>query len=163
MTLDIILGIFIAFLAIRGWRRGLIGEIVETIGVFAAVIATVRLYPKLEDMFGLTSPWSRIVIAAIVFVAIMLALTYIGKGIRKLLEKASLGTVEKSLGLLFGALKAGLIVAILSAVLLRAGDDGKKIVSESMVASANMRLFAWITNILPDEWEEKVDKALPGI
>lgn len=160
MTLDIILGIFIAFLAFRGWRKGLVGEVVETVGVFVAVLATVRLYPKLEDMFGLTSPWSRIIMAAIIFVAIMLILTLIGKGIRKLLEKASLGTVEKTLGLLFGAFKACLIVAVLSAVLLRAGDDGKRIVSESLVARTNIQLFAWIGNFLPDEWEAKLDEAL---
>lgn len=163
MTLNIILGIFIAFLAIRGWRKGLIGEIVATAGVFVAVLATVRVYPKLEDLFGLESPWGRIFVAAIIFIGIMIVLTLIGKGLRALMEKASLGTAEKTLGFLFGAIKAGLIIAVLSAVLLRAGADGKKIVSESLLTRTNMRVFAWITNVLPDEWGDKVDAALPDM
>ncbi|HWO56636.1 MAG TPA: CvpA family protein [bacterium] len=163
MTLDIILGIVIVFFAWRGWRKGLIGEVVETVGVVVAILVTARLYPKLEDALGLTSPWSWIVIAAVIFVAIMIILTLLGKGLRKLLEKASLGPVEKTLGLLFGAFKAGLIFAVLSAVLLRAGDDGKKIVSDSLVARSNLKLFAWVTTLLPEEWEKKVDSVLPEI
>jgi hypothetical protein len=53
-----------------------------------------------------------------------------------------------------------LIVAVLSAVLLRAGADGKKIVSDSLVARTNIQLFSWIGNFLPDEWEAKLDEAL---
>lgn len=154
------LGLFLAFLAWRGWRRGLIGEVVETVGVFVAILVTVRLYPRVEDVIGLESPWSRIIIAALVFVAIMVVLTLIGKGIRKLLERASLGPIEKSLGLVFGLFKGCLIVAVLTAVLLRAGEDGKKVVSESLVARTNIQLFSWIGNFLPDEWEEKLDEAL---
>jgi uncharacterized membrane protein required for colicin V production len=111
-------------------------------------------------MFGLTSPWSRIIIAALVFVAIMIVLTLIGKGIRKLMEKASLGTIEKLLGLAFGIFKAGLIIAVLTAVLLRAGHDGQTIIEQSLVARTNIQLFSWIANFLPDEWEAKVDEAL---
>lgn len=160
MAIDIALGLFIAFLAWRGWRKGLIGELVETVGVVVAVIATVRLYPYIEGTLGLASPWSRIIVAAIIFVAIMIMLTLIGKGIRKLCENASLGTIEKFLGLAFGVFKAGLIIAVLSAVLLRGGRDGQLIVEQSLVARTDIQLFAWIGNFLPDEWEAKVDEAL---
>jgi membrane protein required for colicin V production len=160
MTIDIILTIFIAFLAYRGWRRGLIGEIVETVGVFVSIFAAWRFYPELEELLGLTSPWSRIVAAAAMFIVVMVVLTLIGKGLRELIKKAKLGTVFKALGLLFGALKAGLVIAALSAVLLRAGTFGENIVFESVVARNNLHVFAWISPLLPDEWEARVDAAL---
>jgi uncharacterized membrane protein required for colicin V production len=94
------------------------------------------------------------------FIVVMVALTYIGKGLRALITKAKLRTVFKALGLLFGAFKAGLVIAALSAVLLWLGSRGQSIVFESVIARNNLHVFAWISNILPDEWEAKVDAAL---
>jgi membrane protein required for colicin V production len=160
MTIDIVLTIFIAFLAYRGWRKGLVGEIVETVGVFVSIVATLRFYPKLEELLGLTSAWSRVVVAAVMFIVVMIVLGIIGHVLRSLITKVHLGKVEKLLGMLFGAFKAGLVIAALSAVLLRAGTYGQNIVSESVVAHNNLHVFAWIANVLPDEWGAKVDAAL---
>ena len=91
---------------------------------------------------------------------VLVVLTLIGKGLRELIKKAKLGTVFKALGFVFGALKAGLVIAALSAVLLRAGTFGENIVFESVVARNNLHVFAWMSSILPDEWEARVDAAL---
>jgi uncharacterized membrane protein required for colicin V production len=80
--------------------------------------------------------------------------------LRALIQKAHLGIVLKVLGLVFGLLKAGLIIAVLSAILLRAGSPGQSIVMNSVVARNNLVVYAWIANILPDEWEGRVDAAL---
>lgn len=160
MFLNIAIAILVVWLGIRGWRRGLVGEIIETIGVIAALLATVRLYPMLEDALGLASTWGRIIAAALIFLAIMLILTLIGKGLRKLFEHLSLRPFEKTLGMIFGAAKAGLISAVLCAVLLRAGPQGKEMIENSILARTNLVLFSWVANFLPDEWEKKVDDAL---
>ncbi len=160
MTIDIVLTVFIAFLAYRGWRKGLIGEIVETVGVFVSIVATLRYYPELEELLGLSSAWSRVVAAAVIFIAVMIVLGIIGHVLRSLITKAHLGTVEKLLGMLFGAFKAGLVIAALSAILLRVGTYGQNVVFDSVVARNNLHVFAWIANVLPEEWEAKVDAAL---
>ena len=160
MGIDIAIALLAVFLAIRGWRRGLTGEIVETIGVIVAVLLTVRIYPKLEGLLNLSSAWGRLVAAALVFLALMLVFTMVGKGLHKLFEKLSLGPVEKTLGLLFGLFKAGVIVAVLCAVLLRAGGDGKAIIDKSMLATLDLKLFSWVANFLPGDWQGKVNDAL---
>ncbi len=160
MGIDIAIALLAVFLAIRGWRRGLTGEIVETIGVIVAVLLTVRVYPKLEGLLNLESAWGRLVAAALVFLGLMLLFTMVGKGLHKLFEKLSLGPVEKMLGLLFGLFKAGVIVAVLCAVILRAGSDGKAIIDKSMLASIDLKLFSWVANFLPGDWQSKVNDAL---
>ena len=40
------------------------------------------------------------------------------------------------------------------------GTFGENIVFESVVARNNLHVFAWMSSILPDEWEARVDAAL---
>jgi membrane protein required for colicin V production len=160
MVLDLILFLFVAILGYLGWRRGLLGEIVEVAGVFIAVVVIFRIFPVIESVLGLSAIWSRILVAAIVFLGVFVGLKLAARGLRTLIQKAHLGVVLQLLGLVFGVLKAGLIIAVLSAVLLRAGTPGQSIVMNSVVARNNLVVFAWIANILPDEWEARVDAAL---
>jgi hypothetical protein len=37
---------------------------------------------------------------------------------------------------------------------------GRDIVYSSAIASTNLHVFAWVANMLPPEWEAKVDAAL---
>lgn len=160
MLFNLILLVLILFLAIRGWRRGLVGEVVETVGLFVSILVVVRLYPTLEGLFGVESIWSAILLAVGALVVVMIVLHFLVRAVHSLLKKAKLGVVEKVLGLLFGLFKAGLIIAVVCAVLLRLGTAGRTAVSESVVARSTIQVFAWISAVLPDEWESTVDKAL---
>ncbi len=160
MMLNLIFGIVILFLAGRGWRRGLIGEIVETVGLFGSILIVVRMWPAMEEMFGVHTIWSAILLAIGSLFVAMIILHFIVRAIHSILKKAKLGVVEKVLGLILGLLKAGLIISVVCAVLLRLGSVGQKAVSQSVVARTTIQAFAWISTVLPDEWEAKVDSAL---
>jgi len=160
MMLNLILGVLILFLAGRGWRRGLIGEVVETVGLFVSILVVVRFYPELEALFGVHTIWSAIILAIGSLFVAMIVLHFIVRAVHSLLKKAKLGVIEKVLGMLLGLLKAGLIVAVVCAVLLRLGSVGQTAISQSVVARSTIQAFAWISTVLPDEWAAKVDSAL---
>ncbi len=116
-VVDIVLGIFIAVLAIRGLIRGLIKEVFGLAALVGGVI--------LSDMFGKQFGnviYHHITVSAtvayvsaffIVFIVVYLGFLLVGYVLSSLIKAIQLGWLDRVFGLAFGALKAFLMIAIL--------------------------------------------------
>lgn len=116
-VVDIVLGIFISVLAIRGLIRGLIKEIFG----FAALVGGVILSDMLGKQFGnviyhhitVSTPVAYVSAFFIVFIIVYLGFLLVGYVLSNLIKAIQLGWLDRIFGLAFGALKAFLMIAVL--------------------------------------------------
>ncbi len=117
---DIVVIVVVSFCLIRGLFKGLIGEVSGMIGVAAGFYGAYTYYPNIAVYTGrwIENPGIRNLTAFFVLFCIVLILvTLISILIRKLLKLVFLGWVDRSFGLVFGALKGLMIVSVLFIVI----------------------------------------------
>lgn len=114
-TFDIIVLAPLAFFAYKGYQSGLIKEVLGIAGIIIAVFLTINylepfsVYAK--ELLGLKEDYNSFIFGTLLFITVMLSVNLLTYIIGKLLSAIKLTLVNKLLGLLFGALKAGLIVS----------------------------------------------------
>lgn len=113
--IDIIIVILLLLAAFKGFRNGLIKELISLIsliaGIYAASYFSVYVEQQLNYNFPKTEEYNAIVSFAVVFTTIYLSLKVAGVIIDKFVKIIQLNLINKTLGLLFGTTKAILIIA----------------------------------------------------
>lgn len=113
---DIVVIVVTSFCLIRGAFKGLIGEVSGIIGVVAGFYGAYTYYPLIA-VYGrewINSDALRNLIAFfLLFVGILVAVNLLSILIQKLLKLVFLGWVDRTFGLVFGALKGVMIMSVL--------------------------------------------------
>ncbi len=115
-VIDVILGVFILVLAIRGLIRGLIKEVFG----LAALIGGVLLSNMFGKQFGniiyhhitISAPVAYVSAFFIVFIVVYLGFLFIGYVLSNIIKVIQLGWLDRMFGIAFGALKAFLIIMV---------------------------------------------------
>ena len=117
-VLDIIIITITVAAAIWGIFKGFISQIISILaiilGIWCASKFTGLLTAKAIGWFNLQIAQNtlNIISFAIIFIVVLILAHLLGKGIEKLVKLSLLGWVNRLLGLLFGALKAIIIMGI---------------------------------------------------
>lgn len=147
---DIITIAIIAFCLIRGAFKGLIGELSGIIGVVAAFYGAYTYYPLIT---GYAVKWiesaaiRNLLAFFLLFCAILVVIGLLSLIIRKILKLVFLGWVDRSFGLVFGAAKGALIMAVLFIMITNFLPNNSKILKSSVSApyiakvAENMTVF----------------------
>ncbi len=118
--LDLIFGLAIVALAVRGAVRGFIAEAFAlaavALGALAGALFGGSLSPWVERALG-PSIWSGVLAFLLLFVIVYLIVALVGLGMRAGVESLSLEQLDRALGLLFGALEGLLVVTGLVVIL----------------------------------------------
>ncbi len=118
-TLDIILIIPILYYAYKGFKSGVVREILGLAGITLAVFFTFKYLDVfsgiLSPFFGKESPYLPYASGIIIFLGTLILIAIVARVISKLLDAVMLGTLNRAIGAVFGMLK---ISIVLSAVLL---------------------------------------------
>ena len=161
--IDIIIVILVLLAAIKGFTRGLIKEIVSLIslvvGVYLAITFSVlfenyllKTFPKHEEFVSIAS-------FVFVFLIVFLSLKLAGIVISKLAKQLQLNFLNKLLGMLFGSVKALLIISIILFELQHLGETfgvgfPKKQIEKSLLYKPVVNLIPTISPIAKQKFKE---------
>lgn len=130
-----VVGIF----ALQGFRKGLLREVAGLLGVVVAFILSVRLLSDVSALISYylgISPQLAVVVSGFVIFFVVLGLfIFLARLLRKILDWALLGWVDRVGGSLFGLLKGTLIVSILALLisLIPLGSELEKAFNDSVL------------------------------
>jgi len=113
---DILIIVIVSFCLIRGLFKGLIGEVSGIIGVVAAFYGAYTYYPLITvyaQKWIENTGFRNIIAFFLIFCAILIVINLLSLLIRKILNLVFLGWVDRTFGLVFGAVKGVLIVSVI--------------------------------------------------
>lgn len=115
--IDIIILLFLAWGAFRGFSKGLIVEIATLLGLVLGVYFAIEYssYTEglLRDFLNISSQYMAYIALGVTFLVVVLIVFILGKLLTKLIDIISLGLVNKLLGTVLGILKYAVIVCVL--------------------------------------------------
>ncbi|MDP3353303.1 MAG: CvpA family protein [Flavobacteriaceae bacterium] len=116
-TFDICLIIILGYGFIRGLFKGLFVEVASllalVLGIYGAIHFSEFVGNYLYEVFNWNRKYITIASFVITFIAIVIAITLLGKFLTKIADFASLGIINKIFGGFFGLLKMALFVSVL--------------------------------------------------
>lgn len=114
--LDILILIPVVFFAWQGLKNGLIMEIFTLaaliLGIWASLEFSYIAEDFLRDSFNWKSEHLNIIAFIVTFIVVVIVVNLLGKLLKGVFQAIALGAVDKILGLVFGAAKAVLLLAI---------------------------------------------------
>ena len=137
--LDFILGLYIAALAVRGWLRGFVRELMDLIGLIVGAVVAFRLSEPfggfLTDRFGVSPEWGRIGAGIVLFVLFGVSMTIIAHFLSKVARLPGLTLANRLLGcLVAGAWGVVLVLVVVTIVSVLPFPSPHRAIDESAVA-----------------------------
>ncbi|MBN2071552.1 MAG: CvpA family protein [Candidatus Krumholzibacteriota bacterium] len=118
----IVIGIVLLIFFIIGLKRGLIRQVLEVLGLIAAFIGSFYLAHFLavfmENRVDLSYRIALIVSAIVIFVGIIILFYFIGISLQKLFKMTILGSFDRLMGGVFGAVKGILLISLVLVIIL---------------------------------------------
>jgi membrane protein required for colicin V production len=115
-TLDIIIIIPLVFGAFKGFRKGLVMELLSLLALVLAVISSFYFMHKgvalLEPHLGSSNSLLPVFSFVIIFIVVLMGVFYLGKVLKKVLDVTLLGSIDDVAGAILGMLKWGLVFSV---------------------------------------------------
>lgn len=165
-TFDIAVIAVLSFCLIRGAFKGLIGEISGIIGVIAGFYGAQTYYPMIS---GYIKPWLEVEtirnLAAffLLFCGILVMVHLLSNLIQKILKLVFLGWVDRSFGLIFGAVKGLLIVSVAFTVITTFVSKNPAFLRGSQTAPYIAEVSKVMTVFVSENAKKELLKKLEGL
>lgn len=166
--IDIVLVILLVFSAIGGFKNGLIVELASLaaliLGIWGAIHFSYVTSDFLIENLNFNSEHLPVISFIVTFIVIVILVHIVANVVDKMVETIMLGFVNKLAGLVFGVLKAALILSIILLVFDKIDKD-VKILPES--TKSESRMYEPIRNLAPsifpfiDFWNDNEKRESP--
>lgn len=120
--LDIIILVILIIAAVRGFKRGLVVEVLGIASIFIAAYAAYYLTPPLAGWVKWNFSYKEELFFVLIFIAFMLSIGYIARLISKLFDTIGLGVGDKIGGGIIAVLKYIIILSVALAVFMSIND-----------------------------------------
>jgi membrane protein required for colicin V production len=155
------------FMGGKGLYRGFVEEIFTLGALIVAGIASFYLYQPVSNFInsqlGWESPWTSVISFIILFIVINLAVRLLGEKIEEILDHLRLSFANRLAGLGIGALKAFLIVFLLTSLLVRYPilPDLSAYIEDSISYDiiSYYNPFSYVTNEINEQIDELIEHA----
>jgi membrane protein required for colicin V production len=157
-TLDIFIGVIVAFCLVRGIFRGIVKEVTSIVGVLVGFYAAYTYYPIVGNWFSsLITNKSYLNIASffITFTMLFLAVGFVGVVLKHLLKSVALGWADRILGGIFGLVKAILIVSVLLVPLMTFLPQKSPVIKDSFLAPHVSTISEKMVVLVPKDMKQK--------
>ena len=148
--IDIILAILLLLSAISGFRKGLVVELASlaalVLGIWGAVEFSYITTEFLIENLNVTSDHLPIISFVVTFIVIVILVHIVGNVVNKMVETVMLGFINKLAGMVFGFLRAALVLSIVMVVFDKIDED-VEILSEQ--TKENSKLYEPVRKLAP--------------
>lgn len=120
-TIDLVLGIFLLWGIIQGFRNGLIIEAASLaaliLGIWGAMHFSDVTAVFLVEQFSLHTRHLFVIAFAVTFIAIVILVHFLARALDKLVRAVALGWLNRLAGIVFGAVRMAFILSIVLVIL----------------------------------------------
>lgn len=112
---DIAVIVVLVISALLAYVRGFVHEVLAVGGWVGAVFATIYGYPYAKPYARSLIPVELVadlVAGVVIFVVTLIALSFVTRGVSKMVKASALNFLDRSLGFLFGLARGGVIVCV---------------------------------------------------
>jgi membrane protein required for colicin V production len=164
---DLLAVVFIGWLVVKGWRMGLLRNVVLVAGLVLAIWAGARYAPEIAAAFDLGLPRGvRYALGfALVFVLVMIAAGIGGRLLGMAIAQSALNPFDRIGGAAFGAFKALVFLALFGVVLAMVRTPSAWVTTylESRIVRASLHVGEAVVRVVrpyaSDQFREFFDEA----
>lgn len=159
----IVIGI-IAVSALLAMVRGFVKEVLSVVAWVGAILGTLYGFGLARQIAAKFIEWPQvadIVAGVVLFVAIIVALSMLSSAIGKAVQSTQLNLLDRSLGLLFGLLRGGVVVCLaylLLSLVLPVKEQPDYIRNAKLVGMVETGA-EWLNKLVPEEYRKRGESA----
>ncbi|MEG1910366.1 MAG: CvpA family protein [Bacteroidales bacterium] len=111
--LDILLLIPMIWFAFKGFKNGLVMEIISLVSLVAGIYLAINFSHFAVKIFNLNGAHSEVIAFTLTFFAVVIGVYILGRTLENLLKKAALETLNRLAGMLLGVTKTILVCSVI--------------------------------------------------
>jgi membrane protein required for colicin V production len=164
--LDLVLAVLIAWFAVSGIARGLVGQLFALGGLVAGHLSGIRFYAFAQRKLGLSFQYAEVAGYAVVFIAAYLAVRLIGGLIEGRVRTSKLSGSDRLAGMAAGMVKGALFSILIVFLLVILLPRDARLLRESKAAppaiAAGNRIAAAFPDRFAESFREKIRASRPA-
>jgi membrane protein required for colicin V production len=156
--IDIALVIFVILGAVKGYKDGFLMELFSLVGIILGILGGFKLMGValiyLSSQFDIDEKVLPYVAFAVIFIAIVVVVTLLGRSLKLYIDKSFLGRVDQAAGALLGLFKTAFLLSVALWLLNsfhfefpEKWSDDSKILPK--IAAIAPEVAAWVGTLFP--------------